>query len=74
MKHPDPELAVDVAFRMVYCTIARRITHGSQFEPAREVSDADLVRDWQGQSQTTCSDRIAQPRLQRTDRPDACVR
>lgn len=43
--HPDPELAVDVAFRMVYCTTARRITHGPKFESTRSVSDKKLVRE-----------------------------
>jgi len=43
--HPNPELAVDVAFRMVYCTIARRITHGPKFESNRRVSDKELVRE-----------------------------
>lgn len=43
--HPDPELAIDVAFRMMYCTIARRLTHGPQFESAREVSDVALVSE-----------------------------
>jgi AcrR family transcriptional regulator len=45
LRHPDPELGVDVAYRMVYCTIARRITHGPQFESAREVTDEELVRE-----------------------------
>ena len=43
--HPEPELAVDVAWRMVYCTIARRITHGPKFESPRAVSDKKLVRE-----------------------------
>ena len=30
--HADPELAVDVAFRMVYCTVARQIMYGPMFE------------------------------------------
>jgi AcrR family transcriptional regulator len=41
--HPDPELAVDIAFRMVYCTIARRITHGPTFETERIITDGELV-------------------------------
>lgn len=45
ISHPEPELAVDVAWRMVYCTIARRITHGSKFESLRAVSDKRLVRE-----------------------------
>src|ERR1700758_5344762 len=32
LRHPEPELAVDLAYRMVYYTIARRITHGPKFE------------------------------------------
>jgi AcrR family transcriptional regulator len=43
--HPEPELAVDVAYRIVYSTIARRITHGPKFESARQVSDKKLVRE-----------------------------
>ncbi|MGH2894571.1 MAG: hypothetical protein ACRDPM_15115, partial [Solirubrobacteraceae bacterium] len=43
VRHPDPELAIDVAFRMMYCTIARRITHGPLFESAHTVSDDALV-------------------------------
>jgi AcrR family transcriptional regulator len=45
ISHPEPELAVDVAWRMVYCTIARRITHGPKFESPRAVSDRRLVRE-----------------------------
>lgn len=45
LSHPDPELAIDVAFRMMYCTIARRLTHGPRFESAREVSDDALVAE-----------------------------
>jgi AcrR family transcriptional regulator len=43
--HRDPDLAVDVAFRMMYCTIARRITHGPQFESSRDISDDALVAE-----------------------------
>lgn len=45
INHPEPELAVDVAWRMVYCVIARRITHGPKFESPRAVSDKKLVRE-----------------------------
>jgi AcrR family transcriptional regulator len=45
LRHPEPEVAVDVAFRMVYCTIARRITHGPKFESRRPLSDKKLVRE-----------------------------
>jgi len=43
--HPDPELATDVAFRLVYCAVARRITHGPRFESTRALSDERLVRE-----------------------------
>jgi AcrR family transcriptional regulator len=45
LAHPEPELAVDVAYRMIYCTTARRITHGPRFESSRAVSDKKLVRE-----------------------------
>jgi AcrR family transcriptional regulator len=45
VSQPEPELAIDVAFRMMYCTIARRLTHGPRFESAREVSDEALVAE-----------------------------
>ena len=45
LRHPEPELAVDIAFRMIYCAIARRITHGPKFESRRAVSDKRLVRE-----------------------------
>ena len=41
--HPDPEVAIDVAYRFVYCTLARRITHGPHFESERELADDRLV-------------------------------
>lgn len=43
--HPDPALAVDIAWRMVYCAIARWITHGSKFESGRSLSEKTLVRE-----------------------------
>lgn len=45
IRHPDPPLAVDVAWRMIYCTIARRITHGPRFESTRPLSDRRLVQE-----------------------------
>jgi AcrR family transcriptional regulator len=35
--HPDPELAVDVAFRMVFSTLARRVIFGPTFESKRRI-------------------------------------
>lgn len=45
IRHPDPELAVDVAWRVVYNTTARRITHGSSFESGRPLADERLVAE-----------------------------
>jgi AcrR family transcriptional regulator len=41
--HPHPELAVDIAFRMAYCTLARQIMYGPTFESDREVDWDQLV-------------------------------
>lgn len=47
-RHPDPEVAADFAFRMLYSMTSRRITHGSDFESTRPLSDetylAELAR------------------------------
>jgi hypothetical protein len=43
--HPQPELAVDIAWRLLYCAVARRITHGAKFESPRSVDDKTLVRE-----------------------------
>jgi AcrR family transcriptional regulator len=45
LNHPDPELAIDVAFRFVYNTLVRRVTHGDLFESQRPLSDEDLIRE-----------------------------
>jgi AcrR family transcriptional regulator len=42
--HPDPEL-VDVAWRMIYCTVARRVTHGPRFESRRPLSEKQLTAE-----------------------------
>ena len=41
--HPDPEKAVDVAFRMAYCTFARQVMYGSTFESDRPIDWDALV-------------------------------
>jgi AcrR family transcriptional regulator len=41
--HPDPETAVDVAFRMAYCTFARQVMYGPTFESDRPIPWNDLV-------------------------------
>jgi AcrR family transcriptional regulator len=45
IRHDDPELAADIAWRLVYNTTARRITHGPTFESERAVSDEQLERE-----------------------------
>jgi AcrR family transcriptional regulator len=45
LRHDDPELAADIAWRLVYNTTARRITHGPAFESERQVGDAELARE-----------------------------
>jgi AcrR family transcriptional regulator len=41
--HPDPETAVDVAFRMAYCTFARQVMYGPTFESDRPIAWDELV-------------------------------
>jgi AcrR family transcriptional regulator len=41
--HDDPDLAVDVAFRLVYSTIARRVMRGDTFESRRPLGWDQLV-------------------------------
>jgi AcrR family transcriptional regulator len=41
--HPDPETAVDVAFRMAYCTFARQVMYGPSFESDRPIGWDELV-------------------------------
>jgi AcrR family transcriptional regulator len=43
--HPDPEKAVDVCFRLVYDTLARRVMRGAAFESRRELAWDDLVTE-----------------------------
>jgi AcrR family transcriptional regulator len=41
--HPDPDSAVDVAFRMAYCTFARQVMYGPAFESDRPIGWDQLV-------------------------------
>src|SRR4051812_686184 len=41
--HTDPDLAIEVAFRMVFSTMARRVQFGPQFAAYREVPDDELI-------------------------------
>ena len=45
IRHPDPELAVDVAFRMAWGTMARQIMYWPTFESRREVPWDTLVEE-----------------------------
>jgi AcrR family transcriptional regulator len=67
LNHPDPELAIDVAFRMVYNTLVRRVTHGNTFESQRPLSDEDLIREL-GEA---AADYLLAPELPRQPRKPA---
>jgi AcrR family transcriptional regulator len=43
--HPDPDLAVDVCFRMVYSALARQVMYGPTFESERLIEWDDLVTE-----------------------------
>jgi AcrR family transcriptional regulator len=45
LAHPDPETAVDVAYRMAYCTFARQVMYGPEFESDRAISWNELVAE-----------------------------
>ena len=42
---PVPEIAVDVAYRMAYCTFARRVMDGPAYESDVVVSWPELVAE-----------------------------
>ena len=63
--HPEPELAVDIAFRMVYCTIARQIMYGPTFESDRRVSWDRLVAELGA----ACAAYLLSPGAPRTSAP-----
>jgi AcrR family transcriptional regulator len=41
----DPDMALDVAFRIVYCTLARQVMYGPVFESDRRISWKRLVEE-----------------------------
>lgn len=45
IRHEEPRVAIDVAFRMVFGTLSRRVTRGKGFETQIQISDARLVRE-----------------------------
>lgn len=42
-RHPDPDVALDVAFRIAYSTLARQVMYGPVFESDRRLSWKRLV-------------------------------
>jgi AcrR family transcriptional regulator len=42
-RHPDPDVALDVAFRIAYSTLARQVMYGPVFESDRRLSWRRLV-------------------------------
>jgi AcrR family transcriptional regulator len=56
--HPNPELAVDIAFRMAYCTVARQIMYGPVFESERRVGWSTLVEQL---SAASCAYLLSSP-------------
>jgi AcrR family transcriptional regulator len=67
LNHPDPELAIDVAFRFIYNTLVRRVTHGNNFESQRPLSDENLIREL-GEA---AADYLLAPELPRQKRKPA---
>ena len=67
LNHPDPELAIDVAFRFVYNTLVRRVSHGDKFESQRPLSEEDLIREL-GEA---AADYLLAPELPRQSRRPA---
>jgi AcrR family transcriptional regulator len=41
--HPNPELAIEIAFRMVFATMSRRVQFGPDFAAYQTVSDEQLT-------------------------------
>jgi AcrR family transcriptional regulator len=55
--HPNPETAVDVAYRMAYCTFARQVMYGPSFESDRAIGWDDLAEE----VADACSAYLLQP-------------
>jgi AcrR family transcriptional regulator len=43
IEHPDPELAADIAYRIVYDVLARQVMYGPTFESTTNIAWGDLV-------------------------------
>jgi AcrR family transcriptional regulator len=57
--HPDPDVALDVAFRIAYSTLARRVMYGPVFESDRRLSWKRLVEELS----TACAAYLLNPPL-----------
>ena len=55
--HPDPDLAADVCFRMVYDVLARRVMYGPTFESGRALDWDQVV----GELATACTAYLGAP-------------
>ena len=64
--HPEPELAVDIAFRIVYCTIARQVMYGPTFESDRPVGWERLVKELGSACAAYLLSPVLAPPLRRT--------
>ena len=53
--HRDPEVAVDVAYRMAYCIFARRVMDGPAYESDLVISWDELVDEVARPAAPTCS-------------------
>ena len=45
LAHPNPDTAVDIAYRMAYCTFARQVMYGPAFESERTIEWDELVAE-----------------------------
>jgi AcrR family transcriptional regulator len=45
IRHPRPELAVDVAYRIVYDVLARQVMYGPTFESSKQIAWDELVAE-----------------------------
>jgi AcrR family transcriptional regulator len=45
IRRPDPEVAVDMSYRVVFSTLARRLVYGPTFESQREISWETFVAE-----------------------------
>lgn len=63
--HPHPKTAVDVAYRMAYCTFARQVMYGPSFESDRAIDWDDLVDEVAYACAAYLLQPVARPRRRR---------